>query len=112
MVDDNAINEVEEVTKDVEGFTDSEGLAIEILRELKDQNKALNRINCRQTVIHTVIIIIVILCLVGQSVYHEYLWSQYETVVVDSKDGGNANYIGRDGSVDNGKNKSAPEEER
>lgn len=46
-------------------------------------------------------IFILIAIIVGLSVYHEYQWSQFDTIIVDSKDGGNANYVGNDGSVTN-----------
>lgn len=31
---------------------------------------------------------------IGQGIYHDWKWSQFDTVVVDSGDGGNANYVG------------------
>ena len=52
-----------------------------------------------------IFIFILIGIITGLSVYHEYLWSEFDTIIVDSKDGGNANYIGNDGDVNNyGKN--------
>jgi hypothetical protein len=85
-----------------------DGLAMELLRELKEQNKISDKHNIRLVWI----IVGVILCLVGLSVYHEYQWSQYDKVVVDSKDGGNANYIGRDGDVHNGESSSDETQEK
>lgn len=85
-----------------------DGLALELLRELKEQNKIADNHNLR----FFIIIIILIVFLVGLSVYHEYQWSQYDKVVVDSKDGGNANYIGRDGDVHNGESSSDETQEK
>lgn len=58
---------------------------------------------------------IIILILMGivlvQGLYHEYQWSQFDTIVVDGRDGGDANYIGNDGDINNyGKSYSAQEE--
>ena len=60
---------------------------------------------------------IIILILMGivlvQGLYHEYQWSQFDTIVVDSREGGeggDANYIGNDGDINNyGKSYSAQE---
>lgn len=42
-----------------------------------------------------------------------YAWMQYdyagEEIIVDSNDGGNANYIGHDGDINNGTNNSEKE---
>lgn len=85
-----------------------DGLALELLRELKEQNKIAEKHNFRLFII----IIVLIVFLVGLSAYHEYQWSQYDKVVVDSKDGGNANYIGRDGDVHNGESSSDETQEK
>lgn len=85
-----------------------DGLALELLRELKEQNKIAEKHNLRLFII----IIVLIVFLVGLSAYHEYQWSQYDKVVVDSKDGGNANYIGRDGDVHNGESSSDETKEK
>lgn len=52
------------------------------------------------------IIIILIIALAGTNIYHIYEWSQFDTVVIDSKDGGNANYVGGEntGGIYNGEN--------
>lgn len=56
---------------------------------------------------------ILIILLAGTNIYHIYQWSQYDTIVVDSTDGGNANYIGNDGDVNNyGESSSTQEEEK
>ncbi len=55
----------------------------------------------RTIIFQWVIIVILIALIAGQGFYHIYKWSKYETVIVDSKDGGNASYIGNDGDVNN-----------
>jgi hypothetical protein len=35
---------------------------------------------------------------------YDYTSETYEEVIVDAKDGGNANYIGQDGDIYNGEN--------
>jgi hypothetical protein len=74
-----------------------DGLAMELLRELKEQNKIAEKHNLRLFII----IIILIVFLVGLSAYHEYQWSQFDTISVDTKTGGNASYIGGNGDVNN-----------
>lgn len=95
------INMVEEIEK-------PEGLAMELLHELKEQNDKADKHNKRLVAI----IIILIMIVTGISIYHEYKWSSYDAVVVDSKDGGNANYIGRDGDVHNGESSSTQTESK
>ena len=48
-----------------------------------------------------------------QSVYHDWKWSQFDTVVVDSGDGGNANYVGGEntGGIYNGEGGSEEAQE-
>lgn len=57
-----------------------------------------------------VIIGVLIACNVGQYVYYEYERSQFETVAIEADistdGGGNANFIGKDGDITNGENKS------
>ena len=96
----------EDDLKAVEEVDKPDGIALELLKELKEQNKISDKHNIRLIWL----IIILIAFIVGISVYHEYQWSQYEAIVVDSKDGGNANYIGRDGDIDNGESSSTQTE--
>lgn len=53
---------------------------------------------------------VAVLLIVGIFTYerlqYDYTSETYEEVVVDSKDGGNANYIGNDGDIINGENNS------
>lgn len=55
-------------------------------------------------------IIIFLICVIFvQGLYHNYKWSEFDTVVLDSGDGGNANYIGNDGDIINGESSSTQE---
>lgn len=46
----------------------------------------------------------------AQGLYHNYKWSEFDTIVVDGGEGGDANYIGNDGDINNyGENSSSPE---
>lgn len=96
--------------KDNENISEQEekGIAMEILGELKTQNQGLRATNNKLLSI----IVVLIILLAGTNIYHIYQWSQFESVVVDSKDGGNANYIGNDGDVNNYGEGSGPQEEK
>lgn len=76
------------------------GLAMELLAELKNTIKK-----------QWILIVILIVLLAGTNIYHIYQWSQFDTVVVDSGDGGNAGYIGNDGDINNYGEGSSPQEE-
>lgn len=67
-----------------------ENLATELLKEMKLVIK-------RQWIL----IGLLVTLLAATNIYHIYEWSQFDTVVVDSQDGGNASYIGNDGDVNN-----------
>lgn len=74
---------------------------------------SLFKIMKRFIVIEFIIVVLLILAIVGQGIYHDYKWSNFDSVIVDSKDGGNANYIGNDGDVNNyGEDSSSQEAER
>lgn len=74
---------------------------------------SLFKIMKRFIVIEFIIVVLLILAIVGQGIYHDYKWSEFDSVIVDSKDGGNANYIGNDGDVNNyGEDSSSQETER
>lgn len=66
------------------------GIAMELLGELKNTIRK-----------QWIMIVILIVLLAGTNIYHIYQWSQFDTVVVDSGDGGNAGYVGNDGDVNN-----------
>lgn len=62
---------------------------------------------------YKIIIVLLIVFIFAQGLYHNYKWSQFDTVVLDSGDGGNANYIGNDGDINNyGESSSTQEEEK
>lgn len=67
-----------------------ETLASEMYRELKRANKFKERI----IIGLSIIIGLLIICMALQGWYHIYQWSQFDTVVVDTGEGGgNANYV-------------------
>lgn len=85
---------------------EEKGIAMELLGELKTQNKRLATI------------LIIVICLwfatIGGFVWYlnQYDFSSY---TVDSQDGGNANYIGNDGDITNGEssgNQEGKEEQK
>lgn len=60
---------------------------------------------------YKVIILILMFIILAQGIYHEYQWSQFDTIVVDGGEGGDANYIGNDGDIKNyGESDGAQEE--
>lgn len=76
------------------------GIAMEIFRTLK-----------RVLFFQWIVIGVLILIIAAQSFYHDYKWSEFDTVVVDSGDGGNAGYVGNDGDVNNYGEGSSPQKE-
>lgn len=79
---------------------EDEGIAMELLGELKNTIRK-----------QWILIVILIVLLAGTNIYRIYQWSQFDTVVVDSGDGGNAGYIGNDGDVNNYGEGSSPQKE-
>lgn len=74
---------------------------------------SLFKIMKRFIVIEFIIVVLLILAIVGQGIYHDYKWSEFDSIVVDGNDGGNANFIGNDGDVNNyGEDSSSQETER
>lgn len=81
---------------------EEKGLAMEMLGELKNTITA-----------QWILIAILIVLLAGTNIYHVWQWSQFDTVVVDSGQGGNAGYAGNDGDVNNyGESSGTQKEER
>lgn len=70
--------------------TEDKGIAMELLGELKNTIRK-----------QWILIVVLIVLLAGTNIYHIYQWSQFDTVVVDSGEGGNAGYIGNDGDINN-----------
>lgn len=79
-------------------------LASEMYEDLKRANKFKERL------IYILLGVIgaLIIALAGTNFYHIYQWSQFDTYVVDSGDGGNANFVQGDntGGIFNGPNSS------
>jgi len=86
-----------------------EPLASEMYEDLKRANQFKERV----IVWLLGVIVLLVLALVGTNVYHIWEWSQFDTVVVDSQDGGNANYVQGDntGGIYNGEGYSTPQED-
>lgn len=68
-------------------------LASEMLQDLKKESRR------KQIIIYILVAVIVLLVVLGMV---ERLFYDYTTVDIDSGDGGNANYIGEDGTIING----------
>lgn len=79
-------------------------LATEMYADLKENNKFLRKVIVGLFVVIGVLIGVV--C--AQHFYHIYQWSQFDTIVVDSGDGGNANLVQGDntGGIFNGTDSS------
>lgn len=78
----------------MESDRNNESLAFEMVKTVKQSNLFYARL----LVIAFIIILLEAAGLVAQSIYHDYQWSQFDTVIVDSEDYGNANYVGGDNS--------------
>lgn len=87
-------------TKENGNSKEEKGLATEIFGMLK-----------RVLFFQWIVIGVLIAIITAQSFYHDYKWSEFEAVVVDSGEGGYANYIGNDGDINYGESSSAQEEE-
>lgn len=79
-----------------------DGIAMEILREQK-----------RTLTFMRILVVVLVALLAITNIYHIWQWSQFDTVVVDSGDGGNANYVGGEntGGIFNGADSGAEAEE-
>lgn len=91
-----------ENTKDEKGkekVTEEENFFAGLIEDQKNDKK-----------FYKIIILILMLIILAQGLYHEYQWSQFDTIVVDGGEGGDANYIGNDGDINNyGENDSTQE---
>lgn len=76
------------------------GLATEIFAELK-----------KTIIFQWILIGILVFLLAATNVYHIYEWSRFDSIVVDSGQGGYANYIGNDGDINYGENSSSQAQE-
>lgn len=80
-------------------------LASEMYEDLKETNKFLRKL----LVGAFIVIAILVAALTATNLYHIHQWSQFDTYVVDSGDGGNANLVQGDntGGIFNGPDSSA-----
>ena len=80
-------------------------LASEMYEDLKETNKFLRKL----LIGAFVVIAILVAALTATNIYHIHQWSQFDTYVVDSGDGGNANLVQGDntGGIFNGPDSSA-----
>lgn len=84
-------------------------LASEMYADLKETNMFL-----RKLLIGAFIVIAILVAgLIGTNIFHIYQWSQFDTYVVDSGEGGNANLVQGDntGGIYNGTDSSAGAQE-
>lgn len=84
-------------------------LASEMYADLKRANQF------KEKLIYTLLCVIgvLIIALAVTNVYHIYQWSQFDTIVIDSGDGGNANLVQGDntGGIYNGQDSGAGAQE-
>lgn len=78
---------------------DNDNLIVDLIEGQKSEKKFYQKI-----------IILLIILIAAQSIYHDYKWSEFDTVVLDSESG-NASYIGNDGDISNYGKGSSPQEE-
>ena len=83
-------------------------LASEMYADLKETNRFLRRL----LIGSLAVIAVLVIALAGTNIYHIYQWSQFDTYIVDSGEGGNANLVQGDntGGIFNGEGYSTPEE--
>ena len=77
-----------------------DSLTMDLYRSLKKTNKTL-----------WILVFVLAIGIILEGLYFTYKWSEFETVVVDSKDGGNASYVGNDGDINNYGESGSPQEE-
>lgn len=61
---------------------------------------------------YKIVIVILLAIILIQGLWHEYQWAQFDTIVVDSGDGGYANFIGNDRDINYGKDSGEKETEK
>lgn len=69
---------------------EQEGIALMVFKEMRRQ---FDRV--------TKLLLLAMIIIAVMAIYHEYQWSQFDSVIVNTEQGGNANYIGQDGDVNN-----------
>lgn len=90
---------------------DKENMA-PLASEMYEDLKRANRFKEKLIYILMIVIGVLVIALAGTNMYHIYEWSQFDTVVVDSGEGGNANYVQGDntGGIYNGEGYSTAQE--
>lgn len=75
-------------------------LASEMYADLKETNMFLRKL----LIGALAVIAVLVIALAGTNIYHIHQWSQFDTIVVDSGEGGNANLVQGDntGGIYNG----------
>lgn len=83
-------------------------LASEMYEDLKETNRFLRRL----LIASFLVIGILVISLAATNIYHIHQWSQFDTVVVDSGEGGNANLVQGDntGGIFNGQGSGTSQE--
>lgn len=84
-------------------------LASEMYADLKETNRFLRRL----LIGSLAVIAVLVIALAGTNIYHIYQWSQFDTYIVDSGEGGNANLVQGDntGGSYNGADRGAGAQE-
>lgn len=84
-------------------------LASEMYADLKGTNRFLRRL----LIGSLAVIAVLVIALAGTNIYHIYQWSQFDTYIVDSGEGGNANLVQGDntGGIYNGADRGAGAQE-
>lgn len=84
-------------------------LASEMYADLKETNRFLRRL----LIGSLAVIAALVIALAGTNIYHIYQWSQFNTYIVDSGEGGNANLVQGDntGGIYNGADRGAGAQE-
>lgn len=84
-------------------------LASEMYADLKETNRFLRRL----LIGSLAVIAALVIALAGTNIYHIYQWSQFDTYIVDSGEGGNANLVQgyNTGGIYNGADRGAGAQE-
>lgn len=83
-------------------------LASEMYKDLKETNSFLRKLLVGVIIGAVVIISVLVAALAITNIYHIQKWSEFDTYVVDSGEGGNANFVQGDntGGIFNGPSSS------
>lgn len=108
IITERKLDEIEKSLGDVREHI-FEGTMIPLIAHEQAETRHMQR-EKRQHIFYGIIIGILIMVLAGTNMAWLYVFQSYdyvtETIKLDSQDGGNANYIGNDGDIHNGKSDS------